>query len=209
MAGISAFKNIQPNNLIEELISFIKEELPHFTSSDSFIEIMIKKKNEDQHSTAFCNFMNFQQEKLKFNFIREPNQKGNRTVDFGIYLKGGILLFTLEAKVLPTPLSTQRKIYEYVYGDGGGIQRFKDENHGLDNHDQLISQNGMIGYIKENSFEHWHSTINQWINDVSWPPSEKLLDLSFSKTAYLKSNHTRKSGSILSLYHFWVKVNSE
>lgn len=209
MTGIAAFKNLRPNNLIDDLISYINKELPHFTSSDSFVEILVRKKNEDQHSTAFCNFMNFEQKPLKFNFIREVNQKGNRTVDFGIYLKGGVLLFTLEAKVLPTPLHTKRKIHEYVYGDGGGIQRFKDENHGLNNHDELLSKNGIIAYIKENSFEYWQSTINQWINDTSWPSSEKLLDLSFSKTAYLKSVHKRKSGSVLSLYHFWVKVNPD
>jgi hypothetical protein len=206
MAGISSFKNIQPNNLIDELIGFIKEELPNFTSSNSFVEILVRKKNEDQHSTAFCNFMNFQQKDLKFNFIRESNQKGNRTVDLGIYLKGGVLLFTLEAKVLPTPHDSKRNIYEYVYGDGGGIQRFRDENHGLDNHEQLLLENGIIAYIKENNFEHWHSKINQWIIDASWPPSEKLSKPSFSKTASLESIHTRKSGSILKLFHFWVKV---
>lgn len=160
MTGIAAFKNLRPNNLIDDLISYINEELPQFTSSDSFVEILVRKKNENQHSTAFCNFMNFEQKTLKFNFVREANQKGNRTVDFGIYLKGGVLLFTLEAKVLPTPSYTKRQIHEYVYGDGGGIQRFKDENHGLNNHDKLLSENGVIAYIKENSFEYGYNGSN-------------------------------------------------
>jgi len=208
MAGISSFKNIQPNNLIDELIGHIQNSLPKFTNSEEFKNILSKKRNEDQYSEAYCAFMHFQVEG-KYYFTREKSQKGNRTVDIGVYLKGGVLLFLIEAKVLPTPLTGGRREHEYVFGGGGGIERFKHENHGLDNQDQLMANCGMIAYIKENDFEHWYSTINQWIKDAPWSSSELLSKLSFTTTAFLKSIHQRKSGLMLTLFHFWVTVNQE
>lgn len=205
MAGISSFKNIQPNNLIDELISYIQVNLPKFTDSAEFINITSDKKNENQYSEAYCAFMHFQGYH-KYYFVREKSQKGNRTVDIGVYLKGGVLLFLIEAKVLPTPLSRERKEHEYVYGGGGGIERFKNENHGLDNQDQLLANCGMIAYIKENDFKDWCSMVNKWISDASWPSSELLSTLSFARTASLKSIHLRINGSMLNLFHFWVKV---
>lgn len=208
MDGISAFKNLQPNSLIDELIVHIQDNLPRFSDSDEFKNITSKKHNENQYSEAYCAFMHFQGDG-KFYFIREKSQKGNRTIDIGIYLKGGVLLFLIEAKVLPTPLTGDRKEHEYVYGGGGGIHRFKDEDHGLDNEDRLLSKNGMIAYIKKYDFKHWQTTIDQWILDACWPLSEQLAKLSFSRTASLKSIHRRKNGSMLSLFHFWVKVDQE
>jgi hypothetical protein len=207
MSGIRSFRNIQSNALVNELISYIEEQLPSFTTSDDFTEILSLTKNEDQHSEALCNFMTFQQHPLRFNFLREKSQKGNRTVDIGVYLKGGVLLFTLEAKVLPTPLTGERKEHEYVFGKGGGIQRFKDENHGVDNQGTLLRDNGMIAYVKEQNFDHWHVSINQWVLDATWAEGEKLRKISFSKIARLVSEHDRKGGSVVTLHHFWVVVN--
>ncbi len=205
MSGISTFKNIRTNNLISELIDHIKIHLPKFKDSSECINITSEKKNENQYSEAYCTFMHFQGNK-KYYFSREKSQKGNRTVDIGIYLKGGILLFLIECKVLPTPLTGKRKEHEYVYGGGGGIERFKMEYHGLDNNDRLMDNCGMIAYIKENDFEYWYLLLNQWIDGLFWPSTERLEIASFSTVASLKSSHLRQSGVSIKLFHFWVKV---
>lgn len=204
MSGTQSYRNLQPNELVSDLINYIESELPSFTSSEEFVEIVFTKKNENQHSKAFCVYMT-NTCLSRFCFQGENIQTGNNTVDIGIY-KGANLIFTIEAKVLPTPLTGDRKEYEYVYGKGGGIQRFKDENHGVDNQGRLLPDNGMIAYVKEQSFDHWHSSINQWVLDAPWPKSEKLNKLPFDKIARLKSEHTRKSGAKITLHHFWVNV---
>ncbi|MEQ8583907.1 MAG: hypothetical protein RIC30_15975 [Marinoscillum sp.] len=204
-SGIKSFRNLEPNNLIGQLIGYIDTQLPYFTSSDEFVEILALRKNENQYSTAFCVFMKSRCDQ-KFSFERENPQQGRNTIDIGVY-HGAILFFTIEAKVLPTPLTGDRKEYEYVYGKGGGIQRFKDENHGVDNQRRLLPENAMIAYVKEQSFDHWFSTINQWVLDASWSENEKLEKLHFDRIARLTSVHPRIQGTEVTLHHFWVYVH--
>lgn len=206
-SGLDSYQNLRPNNLVGELIEHIEETLPKFKDSDDFENILIQKENENQHSEAFCNYMTFSQTPLKFNFMREKSQKANHSVDFGIYLKGGILLFTIEAKVLPIPKSKKRMEYEYVYGKGGGIARFKEEDHGVDNKNRPLLENGMIAYIKEGEYSEWLEKINFWITEAKWPVAESLKEVYIKDIARLQSQHTTLNGSKVSLHHFWVDVS--
>jgi hypothetical protein len=95
---------------------------------------------------------------------------------------------------------------KYVYGKGAGIQRFKDENHGLDHENNLLPECGLIAYVKQNDFQYWFVAINQWIVDASWNGSEKLEIVFINGIARLKSKHIRKGGSEVLLSHFWLKV---
>ncbi|PZX59626.1 hypothetical protein LV84_00834 [Algoriphagus ratkowskyi] len=205
MSGVSSFKNLQSSHLVNELISYLETELPNFTVSEEFVEILAVKKNENQHSSAFCVYMT-NECSSHFYFLPENSQKGSSKIDIGIY-KGANLFFTIEAKVLPTPKGPKREEYEYVFGKGGGIERFRKEDHGVDNKNNLLPENGMIAYVKTDDFNYWFSTINQWITDASWPEEEKLEIISFDKIARLKSNHLRKGGSQVILHHFWVDVS--
>lgn len=205
MSGVSSFKNLQPSQLVNDLLLYLETELPNFLNSEEFVEILAVKKNENQHSTAFCVYMT-NKCASKFCFQRENAQRSSSTVDIGIY-KGANLLFTIEAKVLPTPKSLKREDHEYVFGKGGGIERFREEDHGLDNRNNLLPECGMIAYVKAEDFNHWFSTINQWVSDASWPENEKLEIISFENIVRLKSNHLRKGGSKVKLHHFWIDVS--
>ena len=152
------------NQAILNLIEYIERTLPDFPNSQEFVDILEKKKNENQHSLSFCVYMT-NKCKSTYYFSRENAQKGSHTIDVGIY-QGSNLIFTIEAKLLPTPKGTKlkpRSEHEYVYGKGSGIQRFRDGVHGVDNQDNPLSENGMIAYIKEKDFEYWFSKVNQWI----------------------------------------------
>ncbi len=198
------FKVLQPNTLIQELVTYIEEQLPDFIDSDEFKNNLTKKTNENQHSLAFCLFMT-NLCKSKFNFQRENAQKGSFTIDIGVYA-GANLIFTIEAKLLPTPISSSRKEYEYVYGKGAGIQRFKDGHHGVDNNDCNIDENGLIAYITEQDFSNWYSRINQWVLDANWDKSELLQKDYFSTIGKLNSQHKRNDETFVKLHHFWVYV---
>ncbi|MDX2246183.1 MAG: hypothetical protein SF052_05380 [Bacteroidia bacterium] len=205
MNGIQTFRELQPNRLVQVLVSTIMDKLDDFPHSEEFENVLAKKKNENQHSHAFCLFMG---NSCQFSFIREIAQKRSHSIDIGVY-NGALLIFVIEAKLLPTPSGTKQKPrydHEYVYGKGAGIQRFKDGDHGLDNDENLFSDSGMIAYVKEQYFNFWFKLVNQWILDAKWQASEQLEKIKIEKTAVFQSDHLRIDGSMIRLYHFWVKV---
>lgn len=204
MSGIGGFKNLQSNELVKELSKYINSTLPHFVASDEFVNITAKKKNENQHSKAVCVFLTNACQS-KFCFQGENAQKGSCSVDIRVY-RGSVLFYTIEAKVLPIP---ERSEHEYVYGTGGGIQRFKDEKHGLNNIDQLLPFNGMIAYIKDQDFDYWHNQTNTWIEQAKWSDAEKLQIIDFNEIGHLKSVHQKSGGSKVHLDHFWVYVTEQ
>jgi len=207
MDGLSEFKQLQPCSLISELTDLIDTHLPNFKGSSEFVNILEKKKNENQHSLSFCVYMTNKCHS-RFYFGRENAQLGSSVIDIGIYY-GGNLIFTIEAKLLPTPIGTPkspRDEHEYVYGKGAGIQRFKEEKHGLDNVGNLLPENGMIAFIKEKDYAHWLETVNRWVDDAKWAATEKLSGNINAPVVKLNSTHTRKSSTTLTLYHYWISV---
>ncbi len=207
MNGIETFRELKPNKVVHKLVTLISDGLPFFSSSKEFEAVLRKKKNENQHSEAYCLFTtNFC--KSRFHFMRESSQIGSSTVDIGVY-KGAILMFVIEAKILPTPEGTPQKPryeYEYVYGKGAAIQRFKDIKHGVDNEGIPFSDSGVIAFIKDNDFNFWFEKVNQWISDAKWHTSEQLQKININTAATLLSAHTRNDGTKIRLHHFWVCV---
>lgn len=208
MGGLHEFTQLRPSRIINDLLQLIDTCLPGFTSSDEFIRILEQKKNENQHSLSFCAYMT-NRCASKFYFGRENPQLGSSVVDIGIYF-GGNLIFTIEAKLLPTPKSTKRKPrqeHEYVYGDGAGIQRFREEKHGLDNAGNLLPESGMIAFVKEENHAYWHNKVNEWIVAAQWPDTEMLTGITSEPITMLSSTHVRKGKSKIVLYHYWIKVS--
>jgi len=204
--GISEFQVLEPNNVVEQLLSFVETEISSFSMSDEFIQILKVKKNENQHSLAFCAFMTNKCQS-KFYFARENAQFGASVIDIGIYF-GSVLIFTFEAKLLPTPIpkNSGRLEHEYVYGHGAGIQRFRDGKHGRDNSNKYLLESGLIGFVLQDDFEFWFEKVNQWIGEANWDESEKLSKVYFGVYAKLYSTHTRQSQPNIALHHFWINV---
>lgn len=210
--GIKTFKVLLPSPKLPRLTKLIESKLSAFVASITFNKIMVKKKGETQHSTAFSLFMGKKQE--LFAFQNEIFQKGNHKIDVGVYDQDtDELIFTIEAKVLPTPKGSKndpRDDHEYVYrniGKGAGIERFKNSVHGLDTNEDFLPENGMIAYIKEQDFDYWHCKVNLWITGgAKWDISE-ILNLKYpNRDDIFISTHSRTDGSTVILHHFWVKV---
>ena len=205
--GISEFRVLEPNKIVKQLLSFVENEISAFNMSDEFVEILKVKKNENQHSLSFCLFMTNKCHS-KFYFARENAQFGASVIDIGIYF-GSVLIFTFEAKLLPTPLrkNSDRVEHEYVYGKGAGIQRFRDGKHGRDNSNNYLPESGLIAFILQDNFEFWLSKTNQWVIDANWNESEKLNKVHFGDYGKLLSKHARQDQKDIILHHFWINLS--
>lgn len=124
------------------------------------------------------------------------------------------VLFPIEAKRLPTPKGVRRDEREYVFngiGTTGGIQRFK-----LGYHASVHGFAGMIGYVQNQSFEHWLRKVNEWIHDLANAPEEGWSDADaleihdhdpVNRVLGLTSHHERTNGlSPCELRHLWIKM---
>lgn len=110
---------------------------------------------------------------LPFYFDKNPTQLiGYRETDIGVYAKDGKMnpllpIFEFEAKKL-SPSSTN---HEYVYGERGGMERFKREDHS-----KHLPHCGMLGYVLCNDINHWSNQINTWITKLANQSPIKGLD---------------------------------
>ena len=125
-------------------------------------------------------------------------------------------LYSVEAKRLPTGTGTRKK--EYVTGyylksksPCGGILRFKTGDHGYG-----LTESALIGYIEENTFDHWYITINGWIREEagkigSWATNECLKNLAKDESgAFARCYSVARRSSLpnIKLFHLWVVIPS-
>jgi hypothetical protein len=134
--------------------------------------------------------------------------EGRRHADFDS-------LMPIECKRLPTPADKKRDEREYVisrYSSTGGIQRFKEGDHGA-NH----RLGAMIGYIQEETAAFWDARVTGWIRDLvaaaqaGWTVNDLLVaeqtDAAL-RLAVFRSAHDRQNGlPEIELRHFWISMN--
>jgi hypothetical protein len=210
------FENIEDNTstsgYVDKLIVFLQT---HYTTFPQKYKVAIE---EDISEKLWQHFQ--RQSRLNdapFEFQPETPQrflskKGHkRRADFGVNLNtfdiDMELIYCIEAKRLPTGKVGSKREKEYVFGDGGGIQRFKENKHGIGRKGNLLQRNGIVGYVQSDNFSFWHKTINQWIlDDPTWDNSEALSIGNFSAIAQMESTHERISGDKLHLTHFWINL---
>lgn len=207
-------KGTSSTDYINKLISFMETYLPEFvidgTQSERIIcsklwKFLTRRKKFNSENVEYP--FEFQSESPQ----QKKRQKGHPSyVDAAVWLNTEDpemqIIYCLEAKKLPTGKDKKRE-KEYVAGDGGGINRFRTERHGLDDDGNLVENNGIVAYITDKDYEYWHTQINQWIIDAGWGDSEKLDKIYFDRIGKLCSQHTRQHGSTVKLTHFWLQVS--
>lgn len=209
-------------NLIELNISAFPKELK-IAISEYKANNEIKKENleqEDDITIILRRFLCDLDSEFDFEFQTKTPEKMGGT-DIGVlrrYSKPRHISFCIiEAKRLPTPVYSGSQETEYVcYKNSikqGGIERFKTNKHG-----NKLPYSLMVGYIQQESANHWHKKINEWIteqilkssnNTISWNDEDFLVqDLSFSKNKITKYNskHSRNLDKI-KLFHYWIQLN--
>lgn len=218
------------DGIIPRTLAFIRSQLPAWRDDPK----RPSDSSEKRLNYSLCNFLDLRSRTLHpmVRFVHETLQAGSHSADIGIHGADEETLvdavpysmyepfLVLEAKRLPAPTKDRER--EYVTGPTGdaakptgGIQRFKLSLHGGG-----VETAAVVGYVQEQSPEHWHRTINGWIaaldgstpNGCTWTASETLQELSsdpLQGTAESVSTHTRMgqcaSGSI-TLHHLWVSM---
>ena len=205
------------------VIEFLDKHLPDFPNF-----LRVKKRNiaEVRISQVLCPFLNTSREIDEvslFEFEREAmNEDSQHSSDFAVidvkeFKKSPFPLkplFTIEAKRLPTigrDKDGNSREKEYVEGKLGGIERFKRNLHGRN-----LPQSAMIGYVQKETCSHWHSKINEWINELIsnnsdfWDSEDLLIETNdFSTTKKYASQNTRivdSNRDKIILYHYLMEL---
>lgn len=123
-------------------------------------------------------------------------------------------LLPIECKRLPTPSDPKRDEREYVIStksSTGGIQRFKQGNHGA-----AHEIGAMIGYIQEHTADFWEKKVGEWISDListsepGWTVRDQLsLDRTDAglRISLLRSSHERANGlPNIEIRHLWIEM---
>lgn len=204
--------------IVYKVVDFLDhtiDSFPQFLSTSGFDEENEKRINEMlatylNHCTADFFYI----DTFRFSFIKDTSiELSNYNPDIGVMLGNKMSsttnsFFHIECKRLPA--RDKKAEREYVQGKLGGIQRFKEGNHG-----KGLDYSAMVGYVQSDSFESWHQKINSWIEDLIqtedkliWKSEDKIVPRSTeSKKKYTSSHSRLLHQSPIVLYHYWVAIN--
>jgi len=218
----------KPATFRHELLNFIAAELPRWRDRAE----RPRESSETILTSQLCSHLNSVSRHspgwdiLQFKVEEADEQNKGRKIDLvplpcgtAISIEGRRftdfeLIMPIECKRLPTPKEKDRDEREYVfskYSSTGGIQRFKEGNHGA-----VHAFGGMIGYVQEESPSVWDERIAGWISGLAGAQAGwTLKDLLSSESAdsklrltVLRSNHERKKGlTNIELRHLWIEMN--
>lgn len=204
------------NHEIEQILLFVDNHVSEFpvyykTIKDSNRENRIS--DFLVHHFQLCKIEN-NLDYFPYDFRKNPTQeKSGKETDIGVFVltrgRKPSPLIEFEAKRFSESSSNE----QYVYGDRGGIERFKRGYHSAH-----LKVCGMFGYVQCRTITDWVTKVNAWLNDLSknntdttidWSKNEQLMKVSqSSKIEKLSSNHLRKqSNDAISLLHYFIDLN--
>lgn len=160
-------------------------------------EILLRKKNypfnvEGQYQDVYNQSKGFS------DFFFYPNEQN-------VELSS---IYSVESKRLPSPEKKREK--EYVIGekDNGGIERYKSEKHG-----KGLPECGLLGFVESQGFNHWHLTVNGWIDDLSqltrtiWKVDEQLSASQYTTDYCVLHSVAHRTNDDINLTHLWISIN--
>lgn len=159
--------SIKKGTIKDKLLIFFEETL--YTFQEHFKGKV--NESEEYLNEQLGKTLNYYSKNQTFIFQAETKQKQgkgiDRRVDIGVFrlFSDPTPFFTIEAKRLTTSMPSNRE-KEYVLGSDptkfyGGIERFKHNVHGVN-----LDHSAIIGYVQNVDGKYWHSTINNWIQEL-------------------------------------------
>ena len=235
----SPFEFASLSDVQNRIEDFLRTNLPAIASGmKGWTDNKASRLNEKVIASNLCIRLNYAADDELFRFHHEDpqNKAATRTLDMGTYPRPRLTvvghamgplvrLYGIEAKRLPTPnQSGEIRLREYVVGrweskaivhksKSGGIERFKEGMHGED-----LDRAAMFGFVQSEGFNHWHSEVNGWIDDLitspipshqaRWENQDRLAPYPAPgpRVAELRSDHARANGSAIRLTHFWLDL---
>ena len=87
----------------------------------------------------------------------------------------------------------------------------KSLNEFNEKHGKGLNECGLLGFVEDETFEHWHSQINEWIEalsntDNNWYKDEKLHITEPHNDYYLLKSKVHRTNNKLNLTHLWITV---
>lgn len=218
-----------PASALHALIDFIADDLPRWRDDPE----RVAKTAETELTDQLCARLNSVArtsagwDHYQFRTEAPDDVKKGRKIDLVAAPCGAIIwidgrrctqydtLLPIECKRLPTPKDNARDEREYVVNrkaTTGGMQRFKEGNHGA-NH----SLAAMIAYVQTKSPKSWFVDVNAWITELSvtddrWSKNDLLrcdsMQPTFGIMSY-RSTHIRTGNlSQLELRHLWIDMGT-
>jgi len=209
--------SVPENHSVKVLLNFIDTKISGFRKY--YFSVNLPPEGENAITYHFANYFNalLTDEKdgflpYKFNFVKNPAQsESRRETDLGVVILNKSMpsypIIEFEAK----RLSDSSNNTEYVYGDRGGIERFKKNHHG-----SQLKICGMLGYLQKDTAIEWCNKINGWIADQSnitttpldWRDKSELLVhlVSLDNVQKYSSVNARVSQSSLTIYHYFIDL---
>jgi hypothetical protein len=231
--GRLSFGPSAQDGLVPQTLAFIRRQLPAWRDDPQ----RPKENSEKRLNSSLCDFLDCRSrhDLPMARSKHESPQSGTRTADMGVHGTAETTLIgvrqysiykpflVIEAKRLPAPSADRER--EYVTGTDpssggptGGIQRFKLGLHGSD-----VETAAMVAYIQDQPPDHWHSSVNGWIDDLTgvtstggcvWSSADKLRPLEsndHSGTAFSVSIHQRRDECAtpeIEIHHLWIVMDS-
>lgn len=218
-----------PATFLNELLNFIKEELPKWRDDPD----RKPETSETILTSQLCGHLNSAARRssgwdiLQFRTEEPDDENKGRKIDLvpapcnaKIQVGGRSYtqydsLIPIECKRLPTPKGKDRDEREYVvsqYSSTGGIQRFKEGHHGA-NH----TIGAMIGYVQSENGDFWNKKVKEWVEGLikdkqkGWAIEDFLRPENHDqaiKLSTFSSRHKReKSLPEMELRHLWIEMN--
>lgn len=207
--------SVPNNHEVEQILLFVDNYVPKFPTYYKTIKDSDRENRISDflvHHFQLCKTEN-NQDYFPYDFRKNPTQASSgKETDIGVFVltrgRKPSPLIEFEAKRFSESSSNE----QYVYGDRGGIERFKRGHHS-----SHLKVCGMFAYVQSRSIEEWFKNVNVWLeikcttnNDssIDWSENEILSrKTSFGSVEKYWSTHIRKnSNGSISIWHYFIDL---
>lgn len=207
--------SVPDNHEVEQILLFIDKYISDFPIYYKTIKDSDRENRVSDflvHHFQLCKIENIQ-DYFPYDFRKNPTQeRSGKETDIGVFVltrgRKPVPLIEFEAKRFSEISSNE----QYVYGDRGGIERFKRGHHS-----SHLKVCGMFAYVQSRTIDEWFSKVNGWLinqfktntdTSIDWSENEQLLKCtSFLLVEKYSSSHTRKLlKDRIILWHYFINL---